>query len=113
MAPPILALQDAGQKILFLLIGAIGHDDIGHHDKTKGNHIGDARQRALGFIDILLRGRPACPAELDRPIRRNPAFVIELALPFFGPFFMTGAHSLAQLRRIRLLKKVTYLVAES
>ena len=113
LTPPVFTLQDAGQEVLFLLIGAVGHDDVGHHHETKGHDIGDARQRTLGFVDVLLRGGPARAAVLGRPVGRDPALLVELALPVFDSGFVFGrAQTRLEFRCVGLVEKPANFVAK-
>ena len=81
LTPPIIGTQDTRQVIVLLRVVAEGHDHRRHHGHAKGDDRRSTSGSAFFLEQVLFHRRPAGAAMLDRPTRRDPAFLEELFLP--------------------------------
>ncbi len=81
LAPPVLPAQDARQEMAFLPGRAVGHDDRRHHAQPERHGFGRSRQGALFVEHVTLQDAPVSTAVLDRPARRDPAALVQDAMP--------------------------------
>ena len=81
LAPPVLARQNAGQKLLLLRLVAERIDDGADHGDAEGQRRHRAGARRLLFKDETPGDRPAGSAEFLRPKRRDPALFVQDAMP--------------------------------
>src|SRR5690349_762270 len=77
LAPPILARQNTGQKLLLLQLIAERIDDRADHGDAERQRRHRAGARGLLLEDKPPGDRPAGPAMFLRPEWRDPALVVQ------------------------------------
>ena len=112
LAPGHLAGEDRRQ-VLRLLLRRAGIDDQ-RPDEIEAVRIGRGRADAADLLeqDDLLRERRAHAAVLPRPMRRDPAALVELAVPGLELGRVDAGRAVAQLHRQIVGDPVAHLLAE-
>ena len=81
LAPPVLAGQNPRQEFLLLRVIAERIDHGADHGDAERQRRQRSGARRLLFEDEALGDRPAGPAIFLRPQRRDPAFLVQDAVP--------------------------------
>src|SRR5262249_36855991 len=81
LAPPVLAGEDARQKLLLLPVAAEGVDDRADHGDAERERWQRTRPSGLLLEDEPAGDRPAGAAIFPGPERRDPALLVQDAMP--------------------------------
>ncbi len=115
LTPPIGAVQNAGQPVVFLLFGAELVQHRAEHGDAERHDARGMRQRGFGLEDEALHHAPIGAAAVFRPVRGQPAAIIEDGVPFLHVRLgqvLTPAHLVRQPRRQLVLEKCAHFLAE-
>ena len=86
LTPKFLGAEDLRKESLLLSVGAKADDQWAHHRQTKHGKRWGSGQLHFLVEDEAARGVPTRATHFLRPVRRDPTFFIENAVPSGGVF---------------------------
>ena len=115
LAPPVGAIQDAGQPVLLLLLAAIFDEDGGQHRQAERHDARGVCHGDLGLEDEALDHAPPGAAPFLGPMVRQPALLVQDGVPFLHVLLgqaLALPHLVGQAGGQLFLQKAAHFLAE-